>query len=279
MTTGIFKSAYWWRSMKASGIMSADSAADALIWDGRSAISFGNALNFSRYRSRAKNLLQHQRPYHPAHKRRHRITQNIADDGHGRTDNATTSGLHRRIIVARSKNQVLEPERDIAAPVRPRPKRPRNVQARLRRKCRAARGRAGSILPGRPGGPHDTARPFTVPGSGTIKNDHPVIPGKERSIRPLDSKSWIMLPLPWRRTKGSPAPPLDIMQPDAVNLQKTTGRRLSRSALFARYRLTKGHRSQSPNHRRRSSDQRSRICGGSASYSATKALHRDCGHR
>jgi hypothetical protein len=46
MTTGIFKSAYRLRNLKASGIISADSAADAFIWEGRSAISFGNASNF-----------------------------------------------------------------------------------------------------------------------------------------------------------------------------------------------------------------------------------------
>ncbi len=46
MLTGICNLAYWSLNSKASGIINADSAADARIWDGRTAISFGNPSNF-----------------------------------------------------------------------------------------------------------------------------------------------------------------------------------------------------------------------------------------
>jgi hypothetical protein len=42
MATGIFTSAYRWRGANASGIISPVSAADALIWDGRSHLLQGS---------------------------------------------------------------------------------------------------------------------------------------------------------------------------------------------------------------------------------------------
>src|SRR3954447_22523864 len=47
ITTGILSSPYLSSKWKASGIISADSAAEAQICDGRSAISFGNSLNLA----------------------------------------------------------------------------------------------------------------------------------------------------------------------------------------------------------------------------------------
>ena len=99
ITTGIFKSAYRLRNLKASGIISADSAADARICEGRRAISFGNASNFSRHGSGAKDFRHHQRPDRAADQRRQGMTEDVADERQGRRAHRDDIGSCGRIVV------------------------------------------------------------------------------------------------------------------------------------------------------------------------------------
>jgi len=85
--------------------------------------------------------------------------------------------------------------------------------------------------------------------SGTIKNNNPVIFGKKiyqtAGFKILDHASIAV-----EKNHRVACPALDIMQPDAVNLQKTTGRRVVALGFVRKISIDQGHCSQSSNHSR-----------------------------
>jgi hypothetical protein len=97
--------------------------------------------------------------------------------------------------------------------------------------------------------PHDIAGPFTVTESGTIKHYNPVIFGK-KIYQATGFKILDHAPIAVEKNHRVACPALDIMQSDAVNLQKTTGRRIVALRFVRKVSIDQGHCSQSSNHGR-----------------------------
>ena len=109
----------------------------------------------------------------------------------------------------------------------------------------------------------------------TIKNDNPVIFSKEiyqiAGFKVLDHA-----PIAMDKNHRVACAALDIMQSDAVDLQKATGRRIVALGFFRRISIGQGHRSQSSNHRR--CHEGSGSCSGSVSYRSAKPIDGNCSH-
>jgi hypothetical protein len=97
--------------------------------------------------------------------------------------------------------------------------------------------------------PHNIARPLTMAESRTIKNDNPVIFGKE-IYQAAGFKILDHAPVAVEKNHRGACATLNIMQSDAVNLQKATGRRIVALGFVRKISIGHGHRSQSSNHRR-----------------------------
>ena len=97
--------------------------------------------------------------------------------------------------------------------------------------------------------------------TGTIKNDNPVILGREidqtAGFKVLDHA-----PIAVEQNHRVACAALDIMQPDAVDLQKATGRRIVALGFLRKISIGQGHRSQSSNHRRGRSHEGSCMVAG-----------------
>jgi hypothetical protein len=97
--------------------------------------------------------------------------------------------------------------------------------------------------------PHDIARPIAMAESGTIKDNNPIIFGKETD-QAAGFKILDHAPIAVEKNHRVACAAFDIMQSDAVDFQKSTGRRVVALGFVRKISIEQGYCSQSSNNSR-----------------------------